>query len=89
MASQDVDTIMARRGWKSTLFNAYIDDFIQFASRRKIITSLQERLHVFNDLYGAVLTHTINCLFGLVVCGVDSYFGGCGFEPQPNLMEAY
>ena len=41
---------------------------------------------VFNCLKCAFHTSTFNCLRGLVVSVEDSCFGGCGFEPQPNLL---
>ena len=36
-----------------------------------------------STIYSAL---TVNCLRGLVVSVLDSYFGGRGFKPQPNLL---
>ena len=40
----------------------------------------------FNDLKCAFFPLTVNCLRGVVVSVLDSYFGDPGFEPQPNLL---
>ena len=40
----------------------------------------------FNDLKCAFLPLIVNCLRGLVIRVLDSYFGDRGFEPQPNLL---